>query len=183
MFEKIPWGSLKVWLTFACGTLNLKTFSTGGIPHAGCRQMPAFPTHLKRKWSQFESWKKLQGSCHHSKRPIYVPIHSRYTWFPCTDSTVSPSIDAKHDGMCDNAVAPRKKATDPYVNSTGSLMLLLQLKRKVGLHVSTPWRGLTPLLKLHRNTENTVSTGEESWGSGLSFRWGRRAWHRLERSS
>ena len=137
MFEKIPWGSLKVWLTFACGTLNLKTFSTGGIPHAGCRQMPAFPTHLKRKWSQFESWKKLQGSCHHSKRPIYVPIHSRYTWFPCTDSTVSPSIDAKHDGMCDNAVAPRKKATDPYVNSTGSLTLLLQLEREADFHVST----------------------------------------------
>ena len=116
MFKKIQWGSLKVWLAFACGTLNLKTFSTGGIPHAGCRQMPAFPTHVKRRWSQFESWKKLQGSCHHSKRPIYAPIHSRYTWFPCTDSTITPSIDLKHDGRCDSPVAPQEKATDPYGN-------------------------------------------------------------------
>ena len=34
-------------------------------------------------------------------------------------------------------MAPREKATDPYVNPTGSLTLLLQLERKADVHVST----------------------------------------------
>ena len=66
-----------------------------------------------------------------------VQILSRYTRFPCTDSTVTPNIDSQHDGTCDSPVAPRKKATDHYVNSTASLTLPLQLKRKAELHVST----------------------------------------------
>ena len=66
-----------------------------------------------------------------------VPIQSRYTWFPCTDSTVTWSIDSQHDGTCDSPVAPWAKATNPYVNSTGRLTLLLQLERKADLHVST----------------------------------------------
>ena len=66
-----------------------------------------------------------------------VPIHSRYNGFPCTDSTVTLRIDSQHDGMCESPVAPREKATDPYVNSTGSLTLLLKLERKADLHVST----------------------------------------------
>ena len=53
-----------------------------------------------------------------------VPIYSRYTVFPSTDSTVTPRIDSKHNGRCDSAVAPREKATYPYVNSKGSLTVL-----------------------------------------------------------
>ena len=66
-----------------------------------------------------------------------VQILSRYTRFPCTDSTVTPSIDSQHESTCDSPVAPQEKATDPYVNSTGSLTVLLQLERKADLHVST----------------------------------------------
>ena len=66
-----------------------------------------------------------------------VPMHTRYTKIPCTDLTVTPRIDAKQDGRCDSPVAPREKATDPYVNPTGSLTLLFQLERRVHLHVST----------------------------------------------
>ena len=66
-----------------------------------------------------------------------VQIHSTYNRFPCTDSTVTPSIDSKHDGMCDSPVASPEKASDPYVNWTGILMLLLQLKRKADFNVST----------------------------------------------
>ena len=32
--------------------------------------------------------------------------HSRYTRLPCTDSTVNPRIDSKHNGRCDSPVAP-----------------------------------------------------------------------------
>ena len=45
-----------------------------------------------------------------------VPVHSRYTCLPCTDSMVTPRINSKHDGRCDSPAAPREKATDPYVN-------------------------------------------------------------------
>ena len=31
--------------------------------------IPAFPMHLKRRWSQLDTREKRQGSCHHSKRP------------------------------------------------------------------------------------------------------------------
>ena len=41
-------------------------------------------------------------------------------------------------------------------------------------------RGLTLLLKLRRNPKIHVSTGEEHWAPGLSWRWGPRTRHRLE---
>ena len=43
-------------------------------------------------------------------------------------------------------------------------------------------RSLTPLLKLHKNPEIQVSTGEEPFWSGLNYRWGTRSMHRLERN-
>ena len=77
----------------------------GPIPCSVGKGIPAFPSHLKRRWSQRETGEERQGSCHHSKEP-HVPIHSRYTWFPCTDSAVILSIDSKHSGMFDSPVAP-----------------------------------------------------------------------------
>ena len=43
-----------------------------------------------------------------------VPVHSRHTWLPCTDSTVTLMNDSEHDGRCDSPVAPREKASNPY---------------------------------------------------------------------
>ena len=94
-----------------------------------------FPSHLKRRRSQLKIERNSRGHATITKEP-HVSIHSRETWFPCNDSTVMPSINSKHDGRCDSPVAPREKAIDPYVNSTGSLALLLQLERKADLHVS-----------------------------------------------
>ena len=49
-----------------------------------------------------------------------------------------PRKSTEHNfGMCDSPVAPGEKATDPYVNATGSLTLLLRIERKVDFHVST----------------------------------------------
>ena len=95
-----------------------------------------FPSHLKIRWSQLDTQKELQGCATISKDPD-VSMHSRYTCLPGTDSTVTPRIDSKHDGWCDNPVAPRDKATDPYVNPTGNLTLLFQLERRADLHIST----------------------------------------------
>ena len=66
-----------------------------------------------------------------------VPMHSGHTGLPCTDSTVTPRINSKHNGKCDSPVAPQEKVNDPYVNPTGSLILLFQLERRADLHAST----------------------------------------------
>ena len=43
----------------------------------------------------------------------FVPVYSRYTSFPCSVSTVTPSIDSQHNGMFDSPVEPQEKATNP----------------------------------------------------------------------
>ena len=50
-------------------------------------------------------------------------------------------IDSKQDGTCDSPVAHKEKATDPYVNSTGSLTLLLQLESFPRASMMSPARG------------------------------------------
>ena len=53
-------------------------------------------------------------------------------------STVTWIIYSHHGGTCDSPLGkPRGKATDPCVNSTGSLTLLVQLRRKADMNVST----------------------------------------------
>ena len=99
------------------GLLNLMTFAMGGIPHAGSRQIPAFLSHLKRRWSQLESWEELQGSCHHSKRPRclspvqihliplhWLDYHAEYRlktwwplWQPCGTSRESHRCLSQHE--------------------------------------------------------------------------------------
>ena len=73
----------------------------GPLPCFVRKGILAFPLCLKRRQSHLESREELQGSCHHSKRPD-VPNHSRYTCFPCTDSTVTTTIDSQHDCTCDS---------------------------------------------------------------------------------
>ena len=77
-----------------------------------------------------------RGRASISKDPD-VPMHSRYTSLPCTDSTVVRRTDSKHDGRCDNPKTPEEKAPVPYDHTTGSLKLLFHLKRRGDLHVST----------------------------------------------
>ena len=98
--------------------------------------IPAFLSQFKRRQSQRETREELQGSCHNSKRPqrpnplqIYL-IHLK--WRDC-----HPNNRLKQSWQELQPWAPQEKATDPYVNSTGSLTLLLELERKADLHVST----------------------------------------------
>ena len=50
---------------------------------------------------------------------------------PASNSLDPPGLDPDK-----SPVAFQEKATNPYVNSTGSLTLLLQLERKTDLHIS-----------------------------------------------
>ena len=92
----------------------------------------AFPSNLKMRRSQLETREELQGSCHNSKRPR-SPNHSRETWLPCTDSTVTQRINSKHDGRCEEA----RQALTP--------------RKESGLACLHSRRGQTPLWNLHRN--------------------------------
>ena len=52
------------------------------------------------------------GSCHHSKTPPDVSVHSRETCFHCTASTFKPRMDSHHGGTWDSPVGkPRGKAS------------------------------------------------------------------------
>ena len=44
------------------------------------------------------------GSCHHSRSPPDISVHSRETCFPYTASTFKPRIDSHHGGTCDSPV-------------------------------------------------------------------------------
>ena len=79
------------------------------------------------------------GSCHHSKSPPDVSVHSRGSCFPCTASTFKPRIDSHHGGTWDSPVGKSGgKAIDPLIHAKGSGTLLLQLVRKA--HVQAPTR-------------------------------------------
>ena len=110
--------------------------------------------------------------------PHVVPLFQKMPMSQCTpdtpdslasDSTVTTRTNSKHDGGCDSPVAPREKATDPYVNPTGSLILLFLLQRRADVHVSIEMRPNT-LWKPQRNPEILLDTGEETEGSGLNSR-------------
>ena len=77
-------------------------------------------------------------SCHHSKSPPDVSVHSRETCFPCTTSTFKPRIDSHYGDTWDSPVGkPRGKATDPLIHGKASATLLLQLGRKAHVHTPT----------------------------------------------
>ena len=78
---------------------------------------------------------------------------------------VTPRINSQHDGRCDNPVAPRKKATDPCINLSGSLTLLCQLAKRADF--------MSPH---HTRSDSPVETPEEPrdpcrlWRGTLTFR-------------
>ena len=137
--------------------------------------IPAFPPHLKRRWSQREPREELQGSGHHSKRPRCPnPLQIHLTllhWF---------------DGHPEDRLKTRcqmwqpEKANNPYVNSTGSLPLLFQLERKADLHACTWDEAWLPcgnsggtsrsMSALERNPEVLASTPDEDLGPSSDCR-------------
>ena len=55
--------------------------------------------------------RRTHGSCHHSKSPPDISVHSRGSCFPCTASTFTPRIDSHHGGTWEGPVGkPRGKA-------------------------------------------------------------------------
>ena len=69
------------------------------------------------------------------KTPMSQAVQIHLTLLQLTQQ--SPQGLTQNTIAGDSPVAPREKATNPYVNPTGSLTPLFQLKRRVDLHAST----------------------------------------------
>ena len=117
----------------------------GSFPCVVGKEFPAFPSHLKRRWSPQERREELQGLATIPRVP-QMSVHSRETCFPCTVSTFKPRIDSHYGGTgqpcekapCESFVEkPRGNATDPLFQAKGSGTLLLQLGRKAHAHAPT----------------------------------------------
>ena len=75
-----------------CGILSLRSQERiPGVPVAS--QVEALSTGNARGTPE---------SCHHSKSPLDVSVHSRGTCFPCTASTFTPRFDSHLGSMWDS---------------------------------------------------------------------------------
>ena len=128
------------------------------------------------------------GSCHHSKSPRDVSVHSRGSCFPCTASTFTPRIDSHHGGTWEGPVGkPRGKALreshrslDPREGKRDTAATAREESARACPHSR---RGLTPLGNLQKYPNIHVSLGEESSDSGPDSTQGLRPWHRREWNS
>ena len=115
-------------------------FSAGDDGSFHCvvgKGIPAFPSHLKRRRSNRKSRGNPGVVPPFQNTPICLsPFQKKLISLHA--STVTWIIYSHHGGTCDSPLGkPRGKATDPCVNWTGSLTLLVQLGRKADMNVST----------------------------------------------
>ena len=117
----------------------------------GRERIPGLPVATQEEVLSTGKARGTPGSCHHSKSPPDVSVHSRETSFPCTASTFKPRFDSHHSGTWDSPVGkprgkasceslvgkPLGKATDPLILAKGSVTLLIQLGRKAHVHAPT----------------------------------------------
>ena len=87
--------------------------SRGGILSLrGQERIPSVPVAPQEEALSTGKARGTPGSCHHSRSPPDVSVHSRETCFPGTDSTFKPRIDSHHGGTRDSPVGkPRGKAS------------------------------------------------------------------------
>ena len=78
----------------------------------------------------------------------HVPIHSRYTWFPCTDSTVTSSIDSQDSRTCDSL--PEASVSNPTLDKVHEEGCLTYAKVWSGFRISPriSWASISPKQKL-----------------------------------
>ena len=129
--------------------------------------------------------RRTHGSCHHSKSPPDISVHSRGSCFPCTASTFMPRNDSHYGGTWYKPVGslvgkPRGIATDPLIHGKGSVNLLLQLGRKAHVHAPTrdderlPWgdsrSSPRSMSAMERNPQVQAPTPHKVLGPGIDGR-------------
>ena len=173
-FPDIPHsrGTLIIW-----AQLNLSPFAP---PHLEMRvdspassgkegQRPCRPS--RGGWSQLET-REEHGSLATIQKTRISPSTWDKTWFPCTDSNGTLSINSQHERRTDTLVANLRKAPGPQFNSTGGLKPLLQLERKAEFYASTQVETWLPvwncrhtprfMSKQERKPEVSASTRDEA---------------------
>ncbi|KAI4551135.1 hypothetical protein MJG53_000313 [Ovis ammon polii x Ovis aries] len=155
-------------------------------------RIPGVPVASQEETLSTGKARGTPGSCHNSKSPPDVSVHSRGTCFPCTALTFKPRIDSHHVCTWDSPVGkPRGKASwerhegnhrcfDPRGGLRDTAATALEESASACPHSR---RGLTPLGRLQKYPKIHVSTGEESSGSGPEFTQGLRPRHQRERNS
>ena len=131
--------------------------------------------------------RRTHGSCHHSKSPPDISVHSRGSCFPCTASTFTPRIDSHHGGTWEGPVRkPRGKALreshrslDPREGKRDTAATAREESTRACPHSR---RGRTPLGRLQKYPKIVVSTGEESSGSSTDSTQDLRPRHRREKN-
>ena len=127
----------------------------GSFPCVVEKEMPAFPSHLKRRSSQLERREELQGRATIPRvpqisqsipgKPVF-PALLRLSTRGSTHTTVArgtalwESLLGKPRGKASWESLIRKpqgKAPDPLIHAKGSVTLLLQLGRKAHMHAPT----------------------------------------------
>ncbi|KAI4559180.1 hypothetical protein MJG53_017706 [Ovis ammon polii x Ovis aries] len=155
-------------------------------------RIPSVPVASQEEALSTGKARGTPGSCHHTKSPPDVSVHSRGICFPCTALTFKPRIDSHHVCTWDSPVGkPRGKASwentrenhrcfDPRGGLRDTAATALEESASACPHLR---RGLTPLGRLQKYPKIHVSTGEESSGSGPEFTQGLRPRHQRERNS
>ena len=144
-------------------------------------RIPAVPAASQEEALSTGKARGTPESCHHSKSPPDVSVHSRGTCFSCTASTFTRRIDSHHGGTWDSPVGkPRGKATDPLIHAKGSVTLLLPLGRKAHVHAPTRAEDRLPggdsrstprcMSALERNPQVPNTTPHKVLGTGIDGR-------------
>ncbi|KAI4559218.1 hypothetical protein MJG53_017744 [Ovis ammon polii x Ovis aries] len=157
------------------------------VPEVQSERIPGVPVTFQEEALSTGKARGTPGSCHHSKSPPEVSVHSRGTCFPCTALTFKPRIDSHHVCTWDSPVGkPRGKDSrekhrsfDPPGGLRDTAATALEESASACPHSR---RGLTPLGRLQKYRKIHVSTGEESSGSGPDSTQGLRPRHRRERN-
>ena len=106
------------------------------------KEFPVFPTHLKRRRSPKEKQAELQGRATIPRVPQMsqsIPGKPVFPALPRLSSRGSTHTTvALGTALWESLLGkPRGKATDPLIHVTGSVTLLLPLRRKAHVHAPT----------------------------------------------
>ena len=106
------------------------------------KEIPAFPSHLKRRRSPQERREELQGRATIARVPQMSPSIPGKPVFPALPRLSSRGSThttvARGTALWESLVGkPRGEATDPLIHAKGSGTLLLQLGRKAHVHAPT----------------------------------------------
>ncbi|KAI4551125.1 hypothetical protein MJG53_000303 [Ovis ammon polii x Ovis aries] len=174
---------------------RLEARDEGSFPCFVGKELPAFPTHFKRRRSPQERREDLQRRATIPRVPQMFQSIPEEPVFPALPRLSrrgsTPPTVARGTAQWESLMGkPRGKATDPLIQATGSVTLLLPLWRKAHMHAPirdedlVPWgdsrRTPRSMSALERNPQVPAPTPHKVLGPVIE---GLRPRHQRERNS